>query len=98
MIRGDAWRTYENWRWLWLSGQDSHGIGSLRFHGLCGALALAGCRDGPMELRLPTPASLAAADLLIGDAAVAEAARQVRHLLGLAAASPTRGGRTHAHV
>ncbi len=91
-----AWRTYEDWRQLWLVGKESHEIGMLCFHGLRGALELAGYGDVPAELRRPTPASLAAAEHFIGDAAIAEAARQVRHLLGRASA--TGEGRMHAHV
>ena len=87
----DAWRTYEHWRQLWLSGGDSHGIGALRFHGLRGAVELAGCVEIPAQSPPPASASPAAAEGLVGDAALAEAARQIRHLLG-------REARTHAYV
>ena len=79
---GDAWRSYEDWRRLWLSGGDSHEIGALRFHGLHDALALAGCGDASVKRRPPTRASRGVAEPVIGDAALDEAARQVRHLLG----------------
>ena len=42
MMRDDAWKAYESWRRLWLSGGDSNAIAALRFHGLRGALAMAG--------------------------------------------------------
>ena len=42
MMREDACKTYESWRRLWLSGGDSNDIAALRFHGLRGALAMAG--------------------------------------------------------
>ncbi len=42
MMRDDAWKAYESWRRLWLSGGDSNAIAALRFHGLHGALAMAG--------------------------------------------------------
>ena len=95
---GDAWRSYEDWRRLWLSGRDSHGIGALRFHGLHDALALAGCGDASVKPRPPTRASRAVAEPVIGDAALDEAARQVRHLLGPASTFPTAGGGLHAHL
>ena len=95
---GDAWRSYEDWRRLWLSGRDSHGIGALRFHGLHDALALAGCGDASVKPRPPTRASRAVAEAVIGDAALDEAARQVRCLLGPALTFPTGGGGLHAHL
>ena len=90
-MRRDAWRTYEHWRRLWLSGGEGHGIGALRFHGLRCAVELAGCVETPAQSPPPASASPAAAEGLVGDAALAEAARQIRHLLA-------REGRTHAHV
>ena len=78
MMRDDAWKTYESWRGLWLSGGDSNAIAALRFHGLRGALAMAACeRAGP---RPPAPSSINA-ELPIADVAIAEAASQVRRLL-----------------
>ena len=80
MIRDDAWKTYESWRRLWLSGGDSNAIAALRFHGLRGALAVAGaaCRvTGPR----PPSASSVNVELPIADAVIAEAASQVRRLL-----------------
>ena len=79
----DAWRTYEHWRQLWLSGGNSHGIGAVRFHGLRGAVELAGCEEAPAQSPPPGFPSPVAAEGLVGDAALAEAARQIRHLLGL---------------
>ena len=78
MMRGDAWKAYESWRRLWLSGGDSNAIAALRFHGLRGALALAGAAcngDGPR------PPSSIKGELPIADAVIAEAASQVRRLL-----------------
>ena len=79
MMRDDAWKTYDSWRVLWLSGGDSNAIGALRFHGLRGALALAGAacnrtRPGP-------PPSSVNVELPVAKAAIAEAASQVRRLL-----------------
>ena len=79
MMRDDAWKTYESWRRVWLSGGDSNAIAALRFHGLRGALALAGgacnrTRPGP-------PPSSVNVELRIADAVIAEAANQVRRLL-----------------
>lgn len=77
MMRGDAWKAYESWRRLWLSGGDSNAIAALRFHGLRGALAVAACdRAGPRP-----SSSSNSAELPIADAAIAEAASQVRRLL-----------------
>ena len=77
MMRGDAWKTYESWRGLWLSGGDCNAIAALRFHGLRGALAGAACsRTCPP----PSPSSITV-ELPIADAAVAEAASQVRRML-----------------
>ena len=89
-MRDNAWRSYEEWRRLWLSAKDGHGIAMLRFHGLRGALELAGCVQVPPGPRLPASASVAAAEILIGDAALAEAARQVRRLMGLGAGAAGR--------
>ena len=97
-MSGDAWRSYEDWRRLWLSGGDSQGIGALRFHGLHDALALAGRGDASVKPRPPTHAARAVAEPVIGDAALDEAARQVRHLLAPASTLPTRGGGLHAHL
>ena len=47
MMREDAWKTYESWRGLWLSGGNSNAIAALRFHGLRGALAMAGAGVQP---------------------------------------------------
>ena len=77
MMRDDAWKSYESWRGLWLSGGDSNAIAALRFHGLRGALALAGAaceRPGP-------PPSSNSVELPIADVVIAEAASQVRRLL-----------------
>ena len=80
MMRDDAWKAYESWRRLWLSGGDSNAIGALRFHGLRGALALAGAACKGAGPRPPSPSSVKV-ELSIADAAVAEAASQVRRLL-----------------
>ena len=78
MMRDDAWKTYESWRRLWLSGGDSNAIAALRFHGLRGAMAGAACeRSRPR----PPSASSVNVDLPIVDAAIAEVASQVRRLL-----------------
>ena len=79
MMREDAWKTYESWRGLWLSGGNSNAIATLRFHGLRGALAMAGAacnRTGPRP-----PPSSTRVELPIADAVIAEAASQVRRLL-----------------
>ena len=76
-MRDDDWKTYDSWRVLWLSGGDSNAIAALRFHGLRGALALAGAacnRPGP-------PPSSVNVELPVANAAIAEAASQVRRLL-----------------
>ena len=80
MMRDDAWKTYESWRRLWLSGGDSNAIAALRFHGLRGALAMAGAACNRSRPRPPSASSVNV-DLLIVDAAIAEAASQVRRLL-----------------
>ena len=78
MMRDDAWKIYESWRRLWLSGGDSNAIAALRFHGLRGALAIAACnRTCP---RAPSPSSTNMT-VPIADAVIAEAASQVRRLL-----------------
>ena len=79
MMRDDAWKTYESWRRLWLSGGDSNAIAALRFHGLRGALAMAGAACNRACPR-PSPSSTNVA-LPIADAVIAEAASQVRRLL-----------------
>ena len=53
MMRDDAWKTYESWRGLWLSGGDSNAIAALRFHGLRGALAMAGAACNRTRPRPP---------------------------------------------
>ena len=79
-MREDAWKTYESWRGLWLSGGDSNAIGALRFHGLRGALAVAGAACSSSGPR-PVPPSSIKVELPIADAVIAEAASQVRRLL-----------------
>lgn len=88
MMRDDAWKTYESWRQVWLSGGDSNAICALRFHGLRSALAMTGAACS--RPRLP-PASSGSVDLPIVDAAVAEAASQVRRLLRMPLASAVTG-------
>ena len=78
-MRDDSWKTYESWRRLWLSGGDSNAIAALRFHGLRGAMAMAGAACGRSRPP-PSPSSVNVA-LPIADAAIAEAASQVRRLL-----------------
>ena len=80
MMRDDAWKTYESWRRHWLSGGDSNAIAALRFHGLRGALAMAGAACERSRPRPPSPSSVNV-ELPIADAAIAEAASQVRRLL-----------------
>ena len=80
MMRDDAWKTYESWRRLWLLGGDSNAIAALRFHGLRGALAMAGAACSRSRPRPPSASSVSV-DLPIVDAAIAEAASQVRRLL-----------------
>ena len=80
MMRDDAWKTYESWRGLWLSGGDSNAIGALRFHGLRGALATAGTACSLTSPRPPSPSSITV-ELPIADAVIAEAASQVRRML-----------------
>ena len=75
-MRDDAWKTYESWRRLWLSGNGSNAIAALRFHGLRGAMAACN-RTCP---RPPSPSSNNV-ELPIADALIAEAASQVRRLL-----------------
>ncbi len=79
-MRDDAWKTYESWRRHWLSGGDSNAIAALRFHGLRGALAVTGAGCGRSRPRPPSPSAVNVG-LLIADAAIAEAASQVRSLL-----------------
>ena len=79
MMRDDAWKTYESWRGLWLSGGDSNAIAALRFHGLRGALAMAGAACNRTRPRPPPSVNV---DLPIADAVIVEAASQVRRLLG----------------
>ena len=77
MMRDDAWKTYESWRGLWLSGGDSNAIAALRFHGLRGALAMAGAACKRTRPR----SSSNSGELPIADAVIAEAASHVRRLL-----------------
>ena len=79
-MRDDAWKTYESWRRHWLSGGDSNAIAALRFHGLRGALAVTGAACGRSRARPPSPSAVSVG-LPIADAAIAEAASQVRRLL-----------------
>ena len=79
-MRDDAWKTYESWRVLWLSGGDSNAIAALRFHGLRGALAMAGAVCNRTCPRPPSPSSVNV-ELPIAEAVIAEAASQVRRLL-----------------
>ena len=83
-MREDAWKSYESWRRLWLSGGDCNDIAALRFHGLRGAVAGAVCKRAGER---PPPASSAHVEGLIVDAAMAEAASQVRRLLSVAPAA-----------
>ena len=85
-MRGDAWKSYESWRGLWLSGGDSNDIAALRFHGLRRALALAGAANGGTGPR-PASSSSIKAELPVADAVIAEAASQVRRLLGIVPAA-----------
>ena len=78
MMRDDAWKTYESWRRLWLSGGDSNAIAALRFHGLRGAMAMAGAACNRTRPRPPPSVNV---DLPIADAVIVEAASQVRRLL-----------------
>ena len=80
MMRDDAWKTYESWRRVWLSGSNSNAIGALRFHGLRGALALVGAACNGTGPRPPSPSSVNV-KLPVADGAIAEAASQVRRLL-----------------
>ena len=86
MMPDGASDTYEVWRRLWLSGGDSNAIAALRFHGLRGALAIAGGAHNPTRARLP-PAPAISMELLVADEVIAEAASQVRHLLRASSAS-----------
>ena len=82
----DASQTYEVWRRMWLSGGHSNAIAALRFHGLRGALAIAGGARNTTSLRLP-PAPAISMELSAADAVIAEAASQVRRLLRASSAS-----------
>ena len=82
----DASETYEVWRRQWLSGGDSNAIAALRFHGLRGALAIAGRARNTTRPRLP-PAPAVSMELSLADAVIAEAASQVRRLLRASSAS-----------
>ena len=86
MMPGDASETYEVWRRLWLSGGDSNAIAALRFHGLRGALAIAGGTRNPSRPRLPSTPAIST-ELPVADAVIAEAASQVRRLLNASSAS-----------
>ena len=100
MMRDDAWKTYESWRRLWLSGGDSNAIAALRFHGLRGALAMAGAACNRTCPR-PPPSSTNV-ELPIADAVIAEAASQVRRLLRVssppAVANTVRENGENRHV
>ena len=82
----DASQTYEVWRRLWLSGGDSNAIAALRFHGLRGALAIAGRARNTTRPRLP-PGPAISMELSVADAVIAEATSQVRRLLRASSAS-----------
>ena len=101
MMHGDAAQIYEGWRRHWLSGGDSNAIAVLRFHGLRGALAMAGAAGNRTRPRRPSPPSVNV-DLAIGDAVIVEAASQVRRLLRVslpaAAAVVTRKYEESRHV
>ena len=86
MMPGDASETYEVWRRLWLSGGNCNAIAALRFHGLRGALAIAGGARNPSRPRPPS-ASAISTELSVADAVIAEAASQVRRLLNASSAS-----------
>lgn len=86
MMPDDASQTYEVWRRLWLSGGHSNAIAALRFHGLRGALTIAGGARNATGLRLP-PAPAISMELSVTDALIAEAASQVRRLLRASSAS-----------
>ena len=90
MMRDDAWKTYESWRGLWLSGGDSNAIAALRFHGLRGALAMAGAACNRTRPRPPSPPSVNV-DLPIADAVIVEAASQVRRLLSVSSPPAAAG-------
>ena len=71
MMRDDAWKTYESWRRLWLSGGDSNAIAVLRFHGLRGRPG-----HGPgaaCSRSRPRPPPSVNVDLPIADAVIVEA-------------------------
>ena len=82
----DASGTYEVWRRMWLSGGDTNAITTLRFHGLRGALAIAGRARNTTRPRLP-PVPAISMELSVADAVIAEAASQVRRLLRASSAS-----------
>lgn len=88
-MRADAWKTYESWRGLWLSGSDSNAIAALRYHGLRGALAMVGAACN-RTCPAPAPSSINV-ELPIADAVIAEAASQVRRLLRVPAPSAATG-------
>lgn len=100
-MRDDAGKTYESWRRVWLSGGDSNAIGALRFHGLRGALAVAGAACSSTGPRSPPPSSIKV-ELPVADAVIAEAASQVRRLLcvswPLAGANTVRGNEENRHA
>ena len=78
MMHADAAQVYEGWRRIWLSGGDSNAIAALRYHGLRGAIAMAGTACSRSRPPLPR---LADAELPVAEVAITEAASQVRHLL-----------------
>ena len=59
---------------------------AVRFHGLRGALAIAGRARNPTRARLP-PAPAISMELSVADEVIAEAASQVRRLLRASSAS-----------
>jgi len=87
MMPDDASQPYEVWRRLWLSGGHSNAIAALRFHGLRGALAMAGAACN-RTCPAPPPLSINV-ELPIADAVIAEAASQVRRLLGVPSPAAT---------
>ena len=82
MMPADAGRTYEEWRELWLRGRESHAVQTLRFHGLRTALERSGRRGVGKRPRRPAAAPAVVTGVSVGEALVAEAARQLRQLLG----------------
>ncbi len=90
MMHGDAAQVYEDWRRLWMSGGDSNAFAVLRFHGLRGALTMAGAACNRARPRPPSPLP-ANMDLPLADAVIVEAASQVRRLLGVSSPPAAAG-------